>query len=302
VPIASPTVKNDDPPLHWTPARAAVGPHLIAGGATTDDRSLDAYGTRWSRTVVRGRSAHRRMAHAVGPRHLVPLALTLQEKGTEGEHLELPSPRSVLRHALPIVLEGFLVPLALFYVVLVTAGFRGALIAAVTWSYLATARRLRRGERVSTMLLLGVVLLTVRTAVAFITGSAFLYFAQPTATMVIAALVLVGSALLRRPFTQRFAIDFCPMGSELLARPRVRRFFLRISLLWATILMVNAGIVLWLLLSSSLRAFVLERTAVTWSLTGLAIFFSITRFMAALRQDGVTVKWGRYRKRQLVPL
>jgi hypothetical protein len=90
------------------------------------------------------------------------------------------------------------------------------------------------------------------------------------------------------------------MGSELLARPLVRRFFVRISILWATVLMINAGIVLWLLVSSSLRAFVLERTAVTWSLTGLAIFFSITRFMATMRRDGVTVQWGRYAKRQLL--
>jgi hypothetical protein len=58
--------------------------------------------------------------------------------------------------------------------------------------------------------------------------------------------------------------------------------------------------VLWLLVTSSLRAFVLERTAVTWSLTALAIFFSVTRFMATMRRDGVTVKWGRYRKRQLL--
>jgi hypothetical protein len=301
VSISSP-VHQDVPLPEWTSEPAPVGPSLITvvpPHARTDNCAL-AKGTRWSRTVLQGRSAHRRWALAVGPRHLVPLALSLQDEGTEGEHLELPSPRSVLRHALPIVLEAFLVPLALFYLVLVTAGFRGALIAALAWSYLALVRRTRRGERVSTMLLLGVVLLTVRTAVSFVTGSAFVYFVQPTATMVVASLVLVGSALLGRPFTQRFAIDFCPMGSELLARPLVRRFFVRISILWATVLMVNAGIVLWLLVSSSLRAFVLERTAVTWSLTGLAIFFSITRFMATMRRDGITVKWGRYAKRQLL--
>ena len=294
-------VHQDAPLPQWAPDPAAIAPSLVVvAPPTPEDVGPAPSGTRWSRSVLHGRSAHRRWALAVGPRHLVPLALSLQDEGTEGEQLELPSPRSVLRHALPIVLEGFLVPLALFYLVLVIAGFRGALIAALAWSYLATIRRARRGERVSTMLLLGVVLLTVRTVLAFVTGSAFVYFVQPTATMVMASLVLVGSALLGRPFTQRFAIDFCPIGSELLARPLVRRFFVRISILWATVLMVNAGIVLWLLVSSSLRAFVLERTAVTWSLTALAIFFSITRFMATMRRDGVTVKWGRYAKRQLL--
>jgi hypothetical protein len=57
--------------------------------------------------------------------------------------------------------------------------------------------------------------------------------------------------------------------------------------------MVNSGIVIWLLVSSSLKAFVLERMAVTWGLTAVAIFFSITRFIAAMRRDGIIVEWGR---------
>jgi hypothetical protein len=224
-------------------------------------------------------------------RQLQPLAVCPRDEGCQGEHLALPSPRAVLRHACPVVLEGMVAPLALFYLVLVTAGFRGALIAALAWSYVALGRRLKRGERVSTLLLLGAVLLTVRTVVSFITGSAFLYFVQPMAGTVLISLVLVGSAILGRPFTQRFAHDFCPISPALLARPGVHRFFVRISLLWASVLMLNAGIVLWLLVSSSLRSFVLERTAVTWGLTAVAIFFSITRFLTTMRRDGVTVEW-----------
>jgi hypothetical protein len=225
-------------------------------------------------------------------RLLAPLAVSKGRDGESGDRLDLPSPRATIRHAIPIVLEAMVAPLALFYLVLVTAGFRGALIAALAWSYLALARRLRRGERVSTLLLLGTALLTVRTVVSFITGSAFLYFAQPTAATIVISLVLFGSAVIGRPFTQRFARDFCPIDPELFARPLVRRFFIRISIMWATVLMLNAGIVLWLLVSSSLRAFVLERTAVTWGLTAMAVFFSITRFVAAMRRDGITVEWG----------
>ena len=229
-------------------------------------------------------------------RELVPLVVSSGNETHVGDRLDLPSPRAALRHAWPLVLEAMVAPLVLFYLVLVLAGFRGALIAALAWSYLALGRRLKRGERVSTLLLLGTALLTVRTVVSFITGSAFLYFAQPTAATIVISLVLFGSAVIGRPFTQRFAHDFCPIDPELLARPLVRRFFIRISVLWATVLMLNAGIVLWLLVSSSLRAFVLERTAVTWSLTSVAIFFSITRFIAAMRRDGITVVWGRNRE------
>jgi hypothetical protein len=154
------------------------------------------------------------------------------------------------------------------------------------------ARRLVRRERVSTLLFLGTILLTMRTLISFVTGSAFLYFIQPTASTFLASLVLVGSALLGRPFTQRFTHDFCPLTPELLARPTVHRFFIRVSFLWAVAMFVNGGVVLWLLLNASARAFPLERVAITLSLTAAAIFFSVTWFARSMRRDGVTVRFG----------
>ncbi|MGH9019156.1 MAG: VC0807 family protein [Acidimicrobiales bacterium] len=207
----------------------------------------------------------------------------------------MPSPRAALRHALPIVLEGIVGPLVLFYGVLVVAGFRTALIAALCWSYGASIRRIRRGERITALLMLGTLLLTLRTTVAFVTGSAFVYFIQPTAGTFLVAVVLLISAVLRRPFTQRFAHDFCPLDPELLARPRVQKFFVQISVVWAVVLMLNAGLVLWLLASSSLKMFVVERTAATWTLTSIAIAISIAGFTAAMRSDDVTIHWGSHR-------
>ncbi len=153
-----------------------------------------------------------------------------------------------------MVLESVVAPLAAYYFVLLIAGFRGALIGALVWSYLIVARRLMRHERVSTLLLLGTVLLTMRTVISFVTGSLFLYFIQPTASTFLASLALVGSALLGRPFTQRFTHDFCPLTPELLARPTVHRFFVRVSFLWAVAMFVNGGVVLWLLLTASAGA------------------------------------------------
>jgi hypothetical protein len=209
--------------------------------------------------------------------------------------LLMPPPRKALRHALPVVLEGVIGPLVVFYLLLVLTGFRGALIAALSWSYLALGRRLLKGERVSMLLLFGTILLTMRTVIAFVTGSAFVYFAQPTVGTVAISVALLVSAFVGRPFTQRFAHDFCPMDPAIMSRPLVRRFFIRISVLWATVLMLNAGLVFWLLVSSSLRSFVIERSAVTYGLTAIAIFFSITGFMAMMRHDGITVQWANSR-------
>jgi hypothetical protein len=204
----------------------------------------------------------------------------------------MPAPRAALRHALPVVLEAVVVPLGLFYTVLTLWGFRAALLAAFGWSFVALGRRLHQGERVSMLLMLGTLLLSLRTTVAFVTGSSFIYFVQPAAGAIVIALVLLVSAVIGRPFTQRFAGDFCPMDAELLARPLVHRFFVRISVLWATVLLLNAGFVLWLLVTSSLRAFVLERAAVTYTLTAFAIYLSIRQFIVMMRGDGVTVQWG----------
>lgn len=206
--------------------------------------------------------------------------------------LHMPAPRAALGHAVPVLFEGVLGPVAVFYVTLVAVGLRGALIAALCWSYGAVARRLLRGERVTTVLILDVVLLTVRTAIAYLTGSAMLYFIQPMAWSVLVAVLLIGSAIARRPFTQRFAQDFCPLDPAVLARPRVQQFFVRVSLLWAAVLITNTGIALWLLLSSSLNSFVLERTGVAWSLTAAAITCSVLGFTTTMRRDGIHVQWG----------
>jgi hypothetical protein len=233
------------------------------------------------------RATHGPMSHA----RLPVLTIADHNDGRVGGVLRLPNPRTTLLHAVPVVLEAVVVPLAIFYVVLVLTGFRGALIGALCWSLLALARRLYRKERVSMMLLLGTMLLIVRTTIAYITGSAFVYFAQPAAGTIIISLVLFGSAIMKKPFTQRFAGDFCPMDPTLMLRPMVHRFFVRISVLWATVLMLNAGFVLWLLVSSSLHAFVLERSVVTWVLTAGAIYLSIRQFIVMMRGDGITVQW-----------
>lgn len=212
--------------------------------------------------------------------------------GTHGLVLHLPSPIASLRHALPAILEGVVGPFAVFYLFLAVVGLRGALFAGLGWTYLVIGRRIARGERPPATVLLGAALLTVRTAISFATGSAFLYFVQPTAGTCIVALIFLATALARRPLIERLAHDFCPLDPNVTSRPAVRRFFIQISVLWAAVMMANAGLVLWLLVTSSLEAFVVERTAVTWSLTGAAIVVSTLWFLRTMRHSGIKVRWG----------
>jgi len=201
----------------------------------------------------------------------------------------LPSLRAVVRHALPALLESTIVPGALFYLVLLLDGFHGALIAALTWSLLALGRRLVRGQKVPAVLVLSVVLVSARTVVAYVTGSAFLYFVQPTASTFLVAVLFLVTAVARRPIIEKLARDFCPLDPEMFARPFVRRFFLRLSMLWFVVLATQAGFIMWLLLESSVRTFVVERSLVSAVLTVGGIALSTLWFVRVMRGAGLTV-------------
>jgi hypothetical protein len=189
------------------------------------------------------------------------------------------------------VLDSAIVPGALFYVVLVTAGFRGALLAALGCSVLAVVLRVARRRAVPALLVLSIAMVALRTVVAYATGSAFLYFIQPTASTFVVALLFLVTAVAGRPMIERLAHDFCPLRPEMMARPLVRRFFRRVSFLWSVVLAVQAGFVLWLLLASSVRAFVLERSIVNAVLTAGGITLSTLWFVRVMRQSGLTVRF-----------
>jgi intracellular septation protein A len=197
----------------------------------------------------------------------------------------LPAPRfaALARHATPHLLEATLIPLGLFYGGLKLMGLWGALLAALIWSYTSLLRRLVTRRRVPGMLMLGIVGLTARTALALATGSAFLYFLQPTVGTGLVASVFLGSVLLGRPLAMRLAADFMPLPEALLAHDGIRRFFQRISLLWAAVFLANAGISLWLLVSQSLTTFLWTRTVASLTLTGLAVLISTHYFRRCVR-------------------
>ncbi|MFB3737950.1 MAG: VC0807 family protein [Candidatus Velamenicoccus archaeovorus] len=199
---------------------------------------------------------------------------------------QLPRLSALARHAIPHVLEGTLVPLALFYGALWVVGVWGALIATLAWSYGALLRRLVLRRRIPGLLVLGTAAITVRTISALATGSVFIYFLQPTLGTVVVALAFLLSVPAGRPLAERLAGDFVVLPPALAAHPVVRRLFLRITLLWAFTLLANAGVTLWLLISEPLHLFVLTRTLTSWVLTGGGIALSTVWFRLALRRHG----------------
>lgn len=205
--------------------------------------------------------------------------------------VHLPSPKALIFHAVPHLVESAVGPAALFYLMLVVLGSHGALIAALAWCYAALARRIVTRRGVPGILIIGAILFTVRTVISLATGSLFIYFLQPTLGTYLVAMAFLISVPLGKPLAERLARDFCPLDGELLARDAVRRFFLRVSLLWTATMLVNASLSLWMLMAWPIKSFVILKTIVSLVVTAVGITVSTMWFRKALHGEGLALRW-----------
>jgi hypothetical protein len=187
--------------------------------------------------------------------------------------------RDVVRRAAPRLVEASLIPTALFYVALVSVGLGAAYAVALTWLYTALLVRVVRHGRVSPLLILAAVGMTVRTALAVAQDSPFLYFAQPV-------LVFLGSIAVGRPIVQGLAHDFWPISPEMLACPAVPRLLRRLTYLWAGVNFACAGATFALLVLLPLPAFVAVKQPVSWAIIGVAVAITIDRSVRTARREG----------------
>jgi hypothetical protein len=205
--------------------------------------------------------------------------------------LEIPRLRALARHALPNLVEATVVPLLVFYAALWLVGVWGGLIGALVWSYTAIVRRLVVGRPVPGLLALGAIGLTARTVVAALSGSVFVYFLQPTLTTVLIAGVFLASVPAGRPIAERLAGDFCPLPATFIGSPPVRRFFARITVLWAFVQLTNAAVSIWLLVTQPVGTYVLAKSVTSWGLTLAAVGLSTLYFKLSMRNHGIPIHW-----------
>jgi hypothetical protein len=95
------------------------------------------------------------------------------------------------------------------------------------------------------------------------TGSTLIYFLQPAVNDLLIGAVFLLSLGSARPVVARLAADFFPMTQDIAARPRVQQLFWRLTLLWAFLCLLRAGITLWLLRAESITAFVAAKGLLT---------------------------------------
>ena len=205
----------------------------------------------------------------------------------ESVPFQVPRVRKLVRHALPRVLEGTIIPVAIFMLALHFVGVTGAIAAGLAWTYSAIGIRVVTRRRVPGILILGAMTLTARSVLTFATGSTFVYFLQPTLGTAMVALAFLVSVPTGRPLVQRLASDFCPIPATLFEHAPVRQIFLRLTLLWAAAQFANASVTFYLLLSQSVGVFVVTRTIVSTAITVVTIAISAVWFLRSMRRAGV---------------
>lgn len=193
---------------------------------------------------------------------------------------------AVVARSAPRIIEASLIPSALFYCSLVLIGIGAAYAVAILWLYGIVATRLIRRRRVSPLLILAAVGITIRTIVAVASGSTFVYFLQQVAGSLVVGCVFLVSVALRRPIVESLALDFWPLTPEMRAHPSVVRLLRRLTFLWAGINLAIFAATLTLLLVLPLPAYVALKQPVAWSITAAGIAITIDRAVHTGRRAG----------------
>lgn len=188
--------------------------------------------------------------------------------------------------------EAVLIPIGLFYGIVVGFGLTAALIAALAWAWCAVGARVVRRTRPPVLLLAATGLSTLQVFITYLADSATAFFLQPTAATFAFAAALLLSLRLKRPLIQRLAHDFCPLPDDVVGSAPLRRFFHRLSLLWAAVLLVQAGMTLAMLLTIPTTISVPASTAASVPVFLVGLTLSYVWFRASLRRGGFVLSWG----------
>ena len=195
--------------------------------------------------------------------------------------------RTVARRGLPSLVEATVVPALLFYAALLVFGVWVAFVVALVWSYGAIARRFLLGQTVPPILLLATAALSVRTLVAFASGSTFVYFFQPVLGTVVMALVFLGSLMFGRPLIGSLASDFWPLAPEVADHPAVVRLFRSLTILWAGVYFATAVTTFVLLQTMPVAGFVPAKMLSGYLITFSGIMVTIVWSVTTARREGL---------------
>ncbi len=204
-------------------------------------------------------------------------------------HITIPGLRDMASHSWLNVAVGKLGPAVIFLAFLGWFGQTIAIAAALGWSLTVLFVQKRNQERISGLVIMSIVTNVGRSVLAIATGSAFVYFLQPTITTVLVGLALAISVPLGAPLAGKLIHDFCPLDEHTASHPELAKFFNRATLLWAFTSMVNAAITIHLLMTQSITSFVLIKSFLGPTTTTITAAIGFVWFRRIMSRAGVEV-------------
>jgi len=187
-----------------------------------------------------------------------------------------------LAEALPALKRGGvrflfagLLPVVMFYV-----GFRlgGSIVGILTGMAVSLtvlgvqALRIRRLDPIG---LVPMILILANGTLGILTGSVELYLAAPAAEATIWGIVLVGSALMRRPLVPLIARELGVIPARFAASAGMQRSLEVLTLAWGVASFVKAGLRLWMLSWMPLEVFLIAVTLAITSVNVVMIGISV---------------------------
>jgi hypothetical protein len=179
----------------------------------------------------------------------------------------------LVRGALPALAVATIIPLCLFYTVMVTASVDTAIVTSVLYAYGVGLWQLWRKRRVSGMMMVTMFTVSVKALAALASGQPFFYFLAPVIETVGFGLLFVCSLLTRESLIVRLARDLVPCAAEDLAeRAGLCRM---LSVVWAVTYLGSAVTTFFLLISQPVTVYLPAHQLSGWAWNGLGLAVSL---------------------------
>lgn len=193
-----------------------------------------------------------------------------------------------LRAALPAIAVATLIPLGVFYIGLAVGSVVAAIVASIVYAYGVALYQWVRNRRVSGMLLMTLLMVTLRGLAAAVTGHTFAYFFVPVVETAGFGLLFLATMFTSEPLIVRLARDFVPhLAEDLAGRRRLIRW---LSATWTLTYLASGATTLVLLLTQSVAVYVTAHEVIGWMWVALGVGASIAlcrRHAAGLWQSAM---------------
>jgi intracellular septation protein A len=171
-------------------------------------------------------------------------------------------------------------PVASFYVAFKLGGPVVGILTGMVISLTALGVQVLRTRRLDPIVVVPMLVILIQGSLAMLTGSIDLYLAAPAVEAVLWGLVLIGSALLKRPLVPIIARELGVVPIRFSDSTGLRRSLELLTLAWGIAAFFKAGLRVYLLMLLPLEAFLIAITLgtsiVNMVMLGLSVWLPLT--------------------------